>query len=169
MSVLNKIPITLKIYYTHSGHTNGWPLCRILWDNKQVANFKADGQEIEFTVLPKPEGTSTLIVEHYGKNVYTEHDKFIEVIGMRVNNIPLKNILWESTQYPITAPWDEPWQEDGNLYLGHNGHIIWKFGNPMLLDIQKRLGVRKDMQEGQESTKKVLNEIKEYFANERNS
>ena len=24
--------------------------CRILWDNKQVANFKADGQEIEFTV-----------------------------------------------------------------------------------------------------------------------
>ena len=64
MSVLNKIPITLKIYYTHSGHINGWPLCRVLWDNKQVVNFKADGQEIEFTVMPKSEGTSTLIVEH---------------------------------------------------------------------------------------------------------
>jgi hypothetical protein len=32
---------------------------------------------------------------------------------------------------------------------------------------QKRLKVRTDMQEGQESTKKVLNEIKEYFANEK--
>jgi len=167
MSVLNKIPITLKIYYTHSGHENGWPLCRILWDNKQVANFKADGDEIEFTVMPKPEGTSTLIEEHYGKNVYTEHDKFIEIVGLRINNIDIKNILWESTQYPIVAPWDSPWQQDGNLYLGHNGHIVWQFANPVLLDIQRRLGVRMDQQEGQESTKKVLNEIKEYFANEK--
>jgi hypothetical protein len=131
-----------------------------------VANFQANGQKIEFTVLPKPEGTSTLIVEHYGKNAYTEHDKFIEIIGMRINNIPLRNILWESTQYPITAPWDEPWQENGNLYLGHNGHIVWKFQNPVLLDIQRRLGVIKEMQEGQHTTKKVLNEIREYFANE---
>jgi hypothetical protein len=131
-----------------------------------VANFQANGQKIEFTVLPKPEGTSTLIVEHYGKNAYTEHDKFIEIIGMRINNIPLRNILWESTQYPITAPWDEPWQENGNLYLGHNGHIVWKFQNPVLLDIQRRLGVVKEMQEGQHTTKKVLNEIREYFANE---
>jgi len=166
MSVLNKIPITLKIYYTHSEHNGEWPLCRVLWDNKQVANFQADGQEIEFTVIPKLEGTSTLIIEHYGKNAYTEHDKFIEVIGMRINNIALKNILWESTQYPITAPWDEPWQEEGNLYLGHNGHIVWTFQNPILFDVQRRLGVVKDMQEGQESTKKVLNEIREYFANE---
>ena len=37
-------------------------------------------------------GTSTLIVEHYGKNVYSEHEKFIEIIGMRINNIALKNI-----------------------------------------------------------------------------
>ena len=167
MSVLNKIPITLKIYYTHSGHENGWPLCRVLWDNKQVHNFKADGQEIEFTVLPKLEGDSTLIIEHYGKNVYTEHDKFIEIIGMRINNIHVKNILWDCTQYPIVAPWDESWQEDGNLYMGHNGHIVWKFQNPLLLDIQKRLGVLQGAQEGQESTKKVLNEIKEYFANEK--
>ena len=57
-------------------------------------------------------------------------------------------------------------QEDGNLYLGHNGHIVWKFQNPVLLDIQRRLGVVKEMQEGQHTTKKVLNEIKEYFANE---
>jgi len=168
MSVLNKIPITLKIYYTHSDYaTGGYPLCRVLWDNKQVANFKADGQEIEFSVLPKPEGTSTLIIEHYGKNIFMENEKFIEVIGMRINNIPLKNILWESTQYPITGPEEDPWQEDGNLYLGHNGHIVWTFSNPILLDIQKRLGVRTDTQEGQESTKEVLNEIKEYFRNEK--
>ena len=167
MSVLNKIPITLKIYYTHSKHGGQWPLCRVLWDNKQVANFEANGQEMEFTVVPKSEGRSTLIVEHYGKNAYTEHDKYIEVVGIRVNNIDLKHIIWESTQYPITAPWDEPFQEDGNLYLGHNGHIIWSFDNPLLLDIQKRLGVRKGTQEGQESTRKVLNEIREYFANEK--
>jgi len=167
MSVLNKIPITLKIYYTHSEHTSGWPLCRVLWDNKQVANFEANGQEIEFTVFPAATGTSTLIIEHYGKNVYTEHDKYIEIVGLRVNNIDLKNILWESTQYPIVAPWDEPFQQDGNLYLGHNGHIVWKFKNPLLLDIQRRLGVRQDTQEGQESTRAVLAEIKEYFANEK--
>jgi len=139
-----------------------------LWDNKQVANFEANGQEIEFTVLPTATGTSTLIIEHYGKNVYTEHDKYIEIVGLRVNNIDLKNILWESTQYPIVAPWDEPFQQDGNLYLGHNGHIVWKFKNPLLLDIQHRLGVRHSTQEGQESTRAVLAEIKEYFANEKN-
>ena len=76
--------------------------CRILWDNKQVANFKADGQEIEFTVLPT-KGTSTLIVEHYGKNVYSEHEKFIEIIGMRINNIALKNIHGNLHNIPITA------------------------------------------------------------------
>ena len=167
MSVLNKIPITLKISYTHSCRKDGgWPLCRILWDAVQVANFKADGQEIEFTVLPKPEGTSTLIVEHYGKNVYTEHDKFIEVKGIWVNNIDLKNIIWESMQYPIVAPWDKPFQQAGNLYMGHNGHIVWRFENPILLDIQRRLGVKQQAQEGQESTRTVLKEIKEYFANE---
>ena len=48
-------------------------------------------------------GTSTLIVEHYGKNVYSEHEKFIEIIGMRINNIALKNIPWESHNIPITA------------------------------------------------------------------
>ena len=128
MSVLNKISITLKIYYNHSDMQTDGP-CRILWDNKQVANFKADGQEIEFTVLSKTKGTSTLIVEHYGKNVYSEHEKFIEIIGMRINNIALKKHFMGTTQYPITAPWDEPWQEDGNLYLGHNGHIVWKFEN----------------------------------------
>ena len=48
MSVLNKIPSLLKIYYIHSDYaTGGYPLCRVLWDNKQVANFKADGQEID--------------------------------------------------------------------------------------------------------------------------
>ena len=167
MSVLNKIPITLKISYTHSGRkAGGWPLCRILWDTVQVANFKADGTEIEFTVLPKPTGTSTLIVEHYGKNVYTEHDKFIEVKRIWVNNIDLKNILWESVQYPIVAPWDEPFQQAGNLYMGHNGHIVWRFENPLLLDIQRRSGVKQQAQEGQESTRTVLKEIKEYFANE---
>lgn len=169
MSVLSKIPITLKISYTHSPHDNGgFPLCRILWDYVQVANFKADGSEVEFTVLPKSEGKSTLIVEHYGKNVYTEHSKFIEITGISVNNINLKNIIWESTQYPIVAPWDEPFQQSGNLYLGHNGHIVWNFNNPVLLDIQNRLGVSTTTQEGQESTRTVLNQVKEYFANETN-
>ena len=56
----------------------------------------------------------------------------------------------------------------GNLYLGHNGHIVWQFDNPVLLDVQRRLGVRTDQQEGQESTRKVLNEVREYFANEKN-
>ena len=167
MNVLNKIPITLKINYKHSENANGWPLCRILWNNQQVANFEASGSEIEFPIIPKADGYSTLIVEHYGKNAYTEHDKFIEVVDMRINNITLKHILWECTQYPIVAPWDEPFQQDGNLYLGHNGHIVWKFKNPLLLDIQKRLKVWTRTQEGQESTKEVLDEIKEYFRKER--
>ena len=81
-------------------------------------------------------------------------------------NIDLKNILWESVQYPIVAPWDEPFQQTGNLYMGHNGHIVWRFENPLLLDIQRRLGVKQQAQEGQESTRTVLKEIKEYFANE---
>ena len=50
--------------------------------------------------------------------------------------------------------------------MGHNGHIVWRFENPILLDIQRRLGVKQQAQEGQESTRTVLKEIKEYFANE---
>jgi len=168
MSVLNKIPITLKISYTHSPHDPfyGWPLCRVLWDGEQVANFRAMGDSIEFTVLPSQTGTSVLTVEHYGKNLYQEHEKFIDIKQIHINNIDIKNILWECTQYPIVAPWDEPYTQDGNTYLGHNGQIVWRFENPLLLDIQHRLGVRQDTQEGQESTRTVLNQIKEYFANE---
>jgi len=164
MSVLNTIPITLKISYTHSAWSElGWPLCRITWDGETVANFKADGSDVEFTVDPKMSGTSELVVEHYGKNYYVEHDKFIEITGMQINSIDVKTVLWESTQYPITAPWDEAFTQQGNLYLGHNGRIVWQFANPVLLDLQRRLGVRTDTQEGQETTKAVLNEVRAYF------
>ena len=53
----------------------------------------------------------------------------------------------------------------GNLYLGYNGNITWTFDNPILLDIQKRLGRTVKTIHGQETTEEVLEKTKKYFWN----
>lgn len=171
MIELHEIPITIKIQYQASEYSeSGWPLIRVSYDSKTIANFEANNSTLEFTIKQNINSTtSCLCVEHYGKNYQTDN-KFFEVKKIFVNNIDLEHLLWDGVQYPILAPWEEQCLQDvsypGNLYLGHNGRIEWKFNNPILLDIQKRLGRNVTQIQGQETTQAVLDQIKDYFWNQ---
>jgi len=167
MKKLYEIPITFRILYQHSEYSSaGWPLVRIYFDDCLVSNFEANSDSIEFTVQQNyiTNSTSKLVIEHYGKNYCTD-DKFFAVDKMYINNIDLEHILWESTQYPLLPPWDNQSISEfyGNTYLGHNGKIVWVFNNPLLLDIQKRLGRTVKQMSGQDSTREVLESVKSFF------
>lgn len=167
MKKLWEIPLTFRIdYSTEFSNVDSWPLVRILFNNNLIINFEADSDFVEFTVLQDIElPTSKLVVEHYGKN-YHKDQKFFQIDNLYINNINLENILWDGIQYPLLPPWESnaPIQK-GNMHLGHNGTIEWEFNNPILLDIQKRLGKTVNQISGQDTTYKVLNEVKEYFFN----
>lgn len=173
MIKLNQIPITVKIKYRTNefDEKSGWPLIRIIYNKKIKKNFEASGSEIEFNITQSSKlKKSVLKIEHYGKN-YHNDDKFFEIEKMWINNIDLEHIIWESRQYPILPPWDEnsntPFFYKGNLFLGHNGYIEWKFKNPILIDIKNRLGKTVSRIDGQETTSEVLNSIKNYFFTQR--
>lgn len=169
MKNLWEIPLTVKIVYTTSDWSeSGWPLVRVLFNDKIVANFEANGNQVEFTVQqdPNPQGTSTLVVEHYGKN-YHNDSSFFQVEKVYINNIDFEKILWEGVQHQVLPPWD--WEKDvnncdsGNMYLGHNGQIVWSFKNPILLDIRDRLDKQVKPISGQDSTREVLTQVKKFF------
>ena len=171
MKKLWEIPLTIKINYSSSEFQEfGWPLVRVLFNDKVVANFEAESAvnaNIEFTVVQDIDlKTNKLVVEHYGKNYYKDM-KFFQVNKIYVNNIDLDKILWDGVQHRLLAPWEDNVESEvkGNMYLGHNGYILWEFENPILLDIQRRLGKTVKQISGQDSTYKVLNEVKEYFFN----
>jgi hypothetical protein len=172
MNNLYKIPITIKINYLASSYSDiaGWPLIRILFNNQQVFNAEASGEYFEFVIFQDPDALSNILkVEHYGKN-YLQDDKFFEIKKILINNVDIDSILWDSIQYPILPPWDsqENLEQPGNLYLGHNGSIVWNFSNPLMLDIQQRLGRTVKQISGQDTTKKVLEDVKDFFFNQCN-
>lgn len=164
MIELNKIPITFRISIQANAYNeSGWALARIIFNDKTVANFEAKTNFVEFSVTPDYDGYSVLRIEHYGKN-YHRDDKFIEVVGLSVNNINLDQIVWDGVQHAIIPPWDDsPAVMPGNLYLGHNGYIEWIFENPVLTDIQKRLNKKVSPVTGQETSVEVLESMKKYF------
>ena len=169
MKNLWEIPLTIKIVYSASDWSqSGWPLVRVLFNDEIVTNFEADGHQVEFTVQQDPSSNniSTLVVEHYGKN-YHNDDKFFKVEKIYINNINFEKILWEGVQHQILPPWDWNKQvnicDNGNMYLGHNGKIVWSFKNPILLDIQHRLGKQVEQMSGQDSTREVLEHVKTFF------
>lgn len=170
MKNLWEIPLTVKIVYSVSDWgPSGWPLVRVLFNNEIVANFEANGNQVEFTVQQDPtlNNTSTLVIEHYGKN-YHNDDNFFQVEKIYINNIDFGKILWEGVQHQVLPPWD--WDinindcDIGNMYLGHNGQIVWNFKNPILLDIRDRLDKQVKQISGQDTTREVLNEVNQFFS-----
>lgn len=171
MKKLDQIPIIINIKYKSSEYDpiSGWPLIRIIYDDKIIKNFEADDLEAEFQIEQNlTDEYSTLKIEHYGKNYHSDK-KFFEIEKVWINNIDIEHILWESYQYPILPPWDDKSQEQtfqkGNMFLGHNGYIVWRFKNPIILDLKDRLGKSVSQIEGQETTWEVLNSVKSYFFN----
>lgn len=167
MIKLHEIPITVRIHLTHSQYNeSGWPLCEVSWNNNTVKRFEANVDKIEFTIVQNTElDKSILQFHHYGINHHRD-DKWVEIQKIYINNIDLRHILWDGVQHAFIPPWDDldPIMP-GNLYLGYNGNITWTFDNPILLDIQKRLGRTVKTIHGQETTAEVLEKTKKYFWN----
>jgi len=164
MIELKQVPITIKIQYSAAEYSDsGWALARAMFDDKIVANFEANTDSIEFPVVPGNKLTSCLRLEHYGKNYITDK-KYIEAKKIYINNIDLEHIVWDGVQVATLPPWDKnnPVMP-GNLYLGHNGYIEWTFKNPLLKDIQHRLNKGVPQINGQETSRAVLEEMKQYF------
>lgn len=165
MIKLHEIPITVRIHLTHNQYNDsGWPMCEIRWDDVTVKRFEANVDTVEFKIQQDPDSShSVLQFHHYGINHHRD-DKWVEVKQIFINNIDLQHITWDGIQHAFIPPWDDhdPTMP-GNLYLGYNGYIEWQFENPLLLDIQKRLGRTVKQIHGQETTRAVLEEIKEYF------
>lgn len=153
------------MHLTHNQYNeSGWPLCEILWNGSTVKRFEANVDSIEFTIVQDPQAIeSVLQLHHYGINHHRD-DKWVEVKKIYINNIDLQHITWDGVQRAFIPPWDnvDPVMP-GNLYLGYNGHIEWRFENPILLDIQKRLGRTVKQIHGQETTRAVLDEVKNFF------
>lgn len=166
MTVYKKIPTTIKILYSHSEYNSdyGWPLLRIKWNNNIVANIEANNSAIEFTINNVLKNNK-LTFEHYGKNHINDNSKFVEIKKIYFNNVDLDNILLQGKYYPILPPWEKQISKPiiENTYMAWNGTLVYTFKDPLMLDIQKRLGRTVQQIEGQETTRQTLDKMKEYF------
>lgn len=155
----------MQLRLSHNQYNeSGWPLCEIQWNGQTVKRFEANVDVVEFKVQQELQAEqSVLQFHHYGINHHRD-DKWVEVKQIFINNIDLQHITWDGVQHAFIPPWDnvDPVMP-GNLYLGYNGYISWTFQNPILLDIQKRLGKTVQQIQGQETTREILDQAKEYF------
>jgi hypothetical protein len=112
---------------------NDNPKCKILVDNVVVHSFVAK-DTVENFYFHVPKGKFNLKVLHYGKNMKTDVDRFIEIEKIFLNDIDLKNMIWETTQIAELPKWqnskDFEWRS--NLYLGHNAYIEYNLESPII-------------------------------------
>jgi len=161
-NVKGKETITCRIDY----YSKQSPNCKILVNGKIVHDFVCvDGQELfSFTVA---NGPFTFRIEHYGKDMKKDVDKFIEIKKIYFNDIDFKNMIWQTEQVPLLPKWqnkrDYKWKS--NLYFGHNGHLEYKMRSPVLdflLEYHtKGSGVSSNMES---YNMQLLYEMKEYFS-----
>jgi hypothetical protein len=111
----------------------GKPTCNILINQEKQFTFTGDSNFYEFTFKVNP-GDFIFTIEHFGKNMKKQANRFIEIKKIFLNDIDIKGMIWETVQMPELPSWqnynDFNWQ--GNLYLGHNATISYKFHSPII-------------------------------------
>jgi hypothetical protein len=142
------------------------PKCKILVNGKIVHSFVGSSGKENFS-FETHKGPFDFRIEHYGKNMKTEIEKFIEIKSIYFNDIDFKNKIWETTQVAEIPLWqrqsDFVWK--ANLYLGHNGYIEYKMESPVidfLLEYHTK-GAKVSSNMGSYDMD-LLYEMKEYFA-----
>ena len=141
------------------------PTCNILINGKKQGEFagNSDYFECEFDVNTK---NFTFTIEHFGKDIKRQPNRFIEIKKIYFNDIDIKSMIWDTVQIPILPKWqnhnDFNWK--GNLYLGHNGSISYDLQSPIvnfLFDYHQPSS--KKQQETLAKSNEYLKEIKNYF------
>jgi hypothetical protein len=112
---------------------DGNPTCNILINGKKEFSFTGNSTFYEFN-FETPAGEFTLGIEHFGKDMKKHNNRFIEIKKIFLNDIDIKSMIWKTVQVPKLPSWqnynDFKWE--GNLYLGHNSTISYKFRSPII-------------------------------------
>lgn len=159
---MENIKISLKY---QSGYSNGWPLISISCNHRWIDTFEASNSVYTTTILVEP-GTVRFEIEHWGKNPITDSDpdKFFELTEIMINDLYFPVLLENSKQTIKPTPWDPRLITlKGNNYLGHNGNLVITWSSPLNQWIAKTFGPVQYPIQGQETTREVLEEAKQFF------
>ena len=124
---------TEKIFCTLEYDAKDNPTCKVLVNDKIVHEFIGDKKEVSFS-FEVLSGPFNLKILHHGKNMKREINKFIEIKKIFLNDVDLKNMIWDTVQVPELPEWQDSKDFDwrSNLYLGHNGYIDYKLKSPII-------------------------------------
>ena len=165
MEKLKTENIKLRLDYK-SQRNNGWPKMRVWINNQLIGEFEANSDLWEISVdINLKEHNNSLRLEHYGKNLANESnpDKFFELIKCYINEVDLKYHIHKFRQHADVPKDDSSQPPEHSHYLGHNGYLEINFDSPVDDWIRKLFNVHTDTMDGQSTTRKVLEETKEYF------
>jgi len=160
MPEIEKIKCRLEYDSNHD------PKCRITVNGNIVHDFIGQGSNeiFEFETL---QGSFTFRIELYGKDMKKDIEKFIEIKKIYLNDIDLKNKIWETKQIPEMPKWQDvgDFNWEGNLYLGHNGYIEYELRSPIVdcLLQYHTAGAKVSSNMGSYNME-LLYEMKEYFS-----
>ena len=141
------------------------PTCNILINGKKQCDFIGDSTFFEFT-FPIDTKNFTFTIEHFGKDIKRQPNKFIEIKKIYFNDIDIKNMIWNTIQIPKLPKWqnynDFNWK--GNLFLGHNSSISYDLQSPIvdfLFDYHQPSS--KAQQHTLHQNNEYLKEVKNFF------
>ena len=150
----------------------GLPLIKLLVDGKIYANHRCTRDGSISIDCELKDGKHVIEIVHYGKNYSTDTDTHFELQKLYINEVDIKQELFNFIQYPDIPPWDNwhvdnhPLEWKNNLYLGHNGKLMYnEFITPSIPWFHKRFSNIHQPQ-GMRSNKEFLQEMKKDFANE---
>ena len=145
---------------------NGNPTCKIVVNGLCVHQFVGSGNKETFD-FEVGEGPFSLRIVHYGKNMKKDLDRFIEIKKIFLNDVDLKNKIWETTQVAEVPVWQDAssFKWEANLYFGHNGYIEYEMESPIFnfLHEYHTFGAKVSSNMGSYDMK-LLYEMKEYFS-----
>jgi hypothetical protein len=130
-----------------------------------IDRFLADSSEYQLTFDVPLLENNQLKIEHYGKNYITDHtpDKYFELKKVFVNEVDLKHHIYHFKQTAFLPPWDHQPPPEHSFYLGHNGFLALNFTSPVNDWIQRLFNLTTETMHGQQTTRKVLYQVKEFF------
>ncbi|MDK2772569.1 MAG: hypothetical protein KYX68_10140 [Flavobacterium sp.] len=156
--------IPTEIIYKSREH-NGWPKCRVLVNDKVVHEFVAK-ETAEIFSFEVKSGNFSFTIQHYGKNMKKDINKFVEIKKLYFNDIDSKGLIWETVQKAEIPPWQKEnnFNWNSNLYLGHNATLTWHLSSPIIpFFISYHQPQRKISGGLQFRDKNLLQNMKEYF------
>ena len=124
---------TEKIFCTLEYEAMDNPSCRVYVNDNIVHTFTASGREESFNFTVN-QGSFNLKIMQYGKDMKREINKFVEIKKIFLNDVDLKNMIWDTIQVPELPEWQDSKDFDwrSNLYLGHNGYIDYNLKSPII-------------------------------------